>query len=223
VEACEAEPARCFAVNGIGARNLAITCRDLGAHLVHFSTDYVFDGEKRAPYLETDMPMPLNVYGNTKLAGEHFVRTEYPGAAVVRVSGVYGVNPCRAKSGMNFIRLMLKLAAERDEIRVVDDEILSPTFTEDISAQCLLITGQRVSGMLHATSQGECSWYEFASRIFDRINARQKLQKARPGEFQAKVRRPAYSVLDNENLRLMGLDIMPPWEDALDRYLARLL
>ncbi|MBL8330634.1 MAG: dTDP-4-dehydrorhamnose reductase [Rubrivivax sp.] len=224
VEACEADPAKSFAVNGIGARNLAVVTRELGSYLIHFSTDYVVDGLKGEPYVETDLARPLNVYGNTKLAGEHFVLAENPErGAVVRISGVYGMNPCRAKGGMNFIRLMLKLAKERDEIRVVDDEVLTPTFTEDIARQTLELTGVRPAGLFHATSQGACSWHAFASRIFDRVGMGHKLHKARPGEFPAKVKRPSYSVLDNAALRTLGIDVMPSWQDAQDRYLNRLL
>ena len=121
VEKCEADPALAFAVNGIGARNVAQVTDALGAPLVHISTDYVFDGMKQSPYAEEDQPRPLNVYGNTKLSGEHFVRSANPRHFVVRVSAIYGENPCRAKGGLNFVELMLKLSRERDELRVVDD------------------------------------------------------------------------------------------------------
>jgi dTDP-4-dehydrorhamnose reductase len=222
VEACEADPAQAFMVNGIGARNVAQACQKLNAYLVHISTDYVFSGEKNTPYVETDVAHPLNVYGNTKLSGENFVLAESPFGAVIRVSGVYGQHPCRAKKGINFVQLMIKLSAERDEVRVVDDEILTPTFAEDISMQILKMTEARPAGLFHATAQGACSWYEFAARIFERFGRSHKLYKARPGEFPAKVRRPCYSVLDNAALRSRGLDIMPPWQECLDRYLAQI-
>ena len=123
VENCEQEPQKAFAVNGLGARNLALVVRDIGATLMHVSTDYVFDGAKASPYEESDAPNPLNVYGTTKLCGEYFVRSTLEKHFVLRTSAIYGRKPCRAKGGLNFIELMLKLAKERGEVRVVDSEI----------------------------------------------------------------------------------------------------
>ncbi len=137
VEKCEADPARAFAVNALGVRHLALAARALGARLVHVSTDYVFDGAKTAPYLESDCPLPLNAYGNSKLAGELFVRSLAEKHYVIRVSGLYGKNPCLEKGGLNFVDLMLKLARERKEVRVVDDEVLTPTATVDVARQIL--------------------------------------------------------------------------------------
>src|SRR5436305_8750165 len=129
VEKCEADPALAFAVNGIGARNVAQVTESLGAKLFHISTDYVFNGLKRTPYTEQDSALPLNVYGNTKLSGECFVRAINPRHFVVRVSAIYGANPCRAKGGQNFVEIMLKVSREREEVRLVDDEFVSPTPT----------------------------------------------------------------------------------------------
>ena len=222
VEQCEGDPVKAFAVNGIGTRNLAQSCEALGTYFLTISTDYVFDGAKAAPYIETDAPLPLNVYGNTKLSGEHFALTACREGAVLRVSGVYGSNPCRAKGGMNFVRMMLKLAAEKPELRVVDYEILTPTYTVDISNQIVKIVEARAPGLFHGTAQGACSWHEFASAIFEISGTKANLQKANLGEFSAKVARPTYSVLDNAALKAQGLDIMPDWRDGLTRYLALL-
>ena len=219
VDACEADPAQSFAVNGIGARNLALAANMHKFLLCHLSSDYVFDGTKGAPYLENDPPLPLNVYGNTKLCGEFFVRTIAERYFIVRVSGLYGKNLCRAKGGLNFVSLMLKLAKERDEIRVVNDEFVSPTFTEDAARQIVHLAGSKQNGIYHATSQGGCSWYEFAAKIFELTNTQIKLTPAAPGEFPAKVPRPKYSVLENAALKSAGLDIMPHWQDGLKRYL----
>ncbi len=219
VDACELDPARAFAVNAIGARNLAILSNKLEFVLIHISTDYVFDGKKQSPYVETDCPMPLNVYGNSKLAGEFFVQTMSKKHFVLRVSGLYGTNPCRAKGGRNFVALMLKLASERDEVRVVDDEVLTPTFTEDVARQIVALSKVDNYGLYHATAQGCCSWYKFAVKIFELSSVKTKLSVANPNDFPAKVPRPKYSVLENNRLKSLNLDIMPTWEDGLRRYL----
>ena len=219
VESCEEYPKKAFLVNSLGARNLAIVCEDLDLPLVHFSTDYVFDGSKGSPYVEVDIPIPLNVYGNSKLSGENFIRKLTEKHFIIRVSGLYGHSACRAKGGLNFVGLMLKLAEDRDEIRVVNDEILSPTFTYDIAVQLEKLTGTKEYGLYHMTSRGSCSWYEFAEQIFHLTDARVKLSIALPEEFSSKVPRPKYSVLENANLMAKRLDVMPHWSESLKQYL----
>ena len=220
VESCEEDPQKSFLVNGLGARNLAIISKKLKLPLVHISTDYVFDGLKRSPYIESDMPSPLNVYGNTKLSGEIFIMNTTELFFIVRVSGLFGHSPCRAKGGLNFVRLMLKLAKEHNEVRVVDDEILSPTYTFDIAKQLEKLTRTEKYGLYHMASKGSCSWYVFADKIFELTKTVVNLKRASPGEFQSKVPRPKYSVLKNAHLAAEGLDIMPHWVDGLKRYLA---
>jgi dTDP-4-dehydrorhamnose reductase len=220
VEKCEADPARAFAVNALGVRNLALAANAAGARLVHISTDYVFDGAKMAPYLESDCPLPLNAYGNSKLAGELFVRSLAASHYVIRVSGLYGKNPCLEKGGLNFVDLMLKLSRERKEVRVVDDEVLTPTATVEVARQVLrLLDAGAADGLYHATAEGSCSWYEFAREIFRLSRSPVMLSKAAPGEFPAKVPRPKYSVLENGNLKKLGLNGMAFWKDALAEYL----
>ncbi len=221
VEKCEADPAQSFAVNAIGARNLAMATHALGARVFHISTDYVFDGLKRSPYTEQDAPLPLNVYGNSKLAGEYFVRAENPRHFVVRVSGLYGAHPCRAKGNLNFVELMLKLSRERDEVRVVNDEFVTPTPTVEVARQLVVLSRTSDYGLYHATSEGGCSWYEFAQAIFQLSGARVKLEPARPGEFPAKVARPKYSVLENAALKRSTRNIFDHWKKGLERYLLR--
>lgn len=220
VEACEADSTKAFAVNALGVRNLAMVANALDSVLFHVSTDYVFDGTKRAPYVESDCPMPLNMYGNSKLAGEYFVRTIARKHFVVRVSGLYGANPCRAKGGDNFVRLMLRLSKERDEVRVVDDEVLTPTYTRDVANQLVAMAKLEAYGLYHATAQDGCSWYSFAAKVFALSGSKVKLSAARSDEFPKKVPRPKYSVLENAALKAAGLDLMPDWEDGLKRYLA---
>lgn len=220
VEKCEADPARAFAVNALGARRLALAANALNARLVHISTDYVFDGAKAAPYLESDCPLPLNAYGNSKLAGELFVRSLAEKHYVLRVSGLYGQNPCLEKGGLNFVDLMLKLSRERKEVRVVDDEVLTPTSTREVARQLLLmLKAGAADGLYHATAEGACSWHEFAGEIFRLSHSSVLLSKAAPGEFPAKVPRPKYSVLENANLKTAGLNGMAHWRDALAVYL----
>lgn len=220
VDACEADPMRSFEVNALGARNLSLIANELDSTLFYMSTDYVFDGLKMAPYVETDYPMPLNAYGNSKLAGESFIRTIAKKHFVLRVSGLYGTNPCRAKGGNNFVKLMLKLSKERDEIRVVDNEVLTPTFTEDVARQIVAMTGMNTYGLYHATAQGSCSWYRFAAKIFELSGTHIKLSIAGPDKFPMKVLRPKYSVLENAGLKALGMDLMSEWQDGLRRYLA---
>ena len=222
VETCEKSPLRSFAVNGLGARSLALLANELNFTLVQISTDYVFDGMKCTPYREADPARPLNTYGNTKLAGELFVQTIAHKYFVVRVAALYGMNPCRAKGGNNFVKLMLKLGRERGEVKVVDDEFVSPTYTPDIANQLLALSQTDAYGIFHATSNGSCSWYEFAGEIFTLAGTTVKLVRAAPGEFPMKVPRPKYSVLENSRLQALGLDRMPDWHDALGRYLVAL-
>ncbi len=220
VENCEREPQKAFAVNGIGAWNLARAARDMDQVLLHVSTDYVFDGIKVSPYEETDAPAPLNAYGNTKLAGEHFVRSTAPKHFVLRTSAIYGSNPCRAKGGLNFIDLMLKLARERGEVRVVDSEIVTPTSTAELSRQIVALSRSNAYGLYHATAEGSCSWHGFAKEVFALTNTKVNLQIAGPNEFPAKVPRPKYSVLENCGLKRHGLNIFRPWQESVREYVS---
>lgn len=222
VDGCEGDPVGAFAVNAAGARNVAVAARELGFALVHLSTDYVFDGTKGAPYVEEDCPSPLNVYGVTKLAGEHFVRSVAPRHLIVRTSGLYGARPAAGKGGVNFVVLMLKLARERGEVRVVADQRVSPTYTVDLARQLVGVVAAGVEGTVHATSAGECSWYEFAAKIFELAGVRVRLEPTTAAELGRAARRPGYSVLDNARLRALGLDLMPVWEDGLRRFLEAL-
>jgi dTDP-4-dehydrorhamnose reductase len=219
VENCELHPGQAYAVNALGARNLAIASREISSVLIHVSSDYVYDGRKGSPYDEEDVPLPLNVYGNSKLAGEYFVRCIAEKHFVVRTSALYGTTGCRAKGGQNFIQLMLRLAKERGEVCVVDDEIVSPTSTSELARQLVALSRSQCYGLYHATAEGSCSWYEFARLIFSLTNTRAKLRVAAPNEFRTKVPRPKCSVLENRALKSQGLNKFEPWQNGLRAYL----
>lgn len=219
VEKCEEDPDLSYQINARGAQNVARACAEQNAYFVHISTDYVFDGYKGKPYVEFDEPEPLNVYGKSKLAGEEMVTAANENALVMRVSGLYGKNPCRAK-GLNFVDLMQKLGSERDEVRVVDDEIITPTSTVEVARQLVALSRKPVSGVCHGTAEGGCSWHEFASEIFRIKNLKATLNVAAPGEFPIKVPRPSYSVLENRKLKDNQVNTFKHWKDGLAEYLS---
>ncbi len=221
VENCEQQPGRAHEVNVLGARNLAIATRDLGCVLVHVSTDYVFDGKKGEPYLESDEAHPLNVYGRTKLEGEQRVQDINPRHYVLRTAALYGNHPCRAKGGQNFVDLMLRLARERGRVRVVDNEFTSPTATADLARQIAVLSRSELYGLYHATAEGSCSWHGFAREIFRVADVSVTLEVASANEFPAKVPRPTYSVLENYALKSHNLNRFRPWQEGLRVYLAQ--
>jgi dTDP-4-dehydrorhamnose reductase len=221
---CEQDPRRSFDVNGLGPLHLARGCEEIGSLLVHVSSDYVFDGTKRAPYVETDPVSPLNVYGLSKVAGEQAVLAYCRRSYVVRSCGLYGIDVCRAK-GENFVSKMLRLAREQGQVTVVDDEIVTPTWTFALARQIrrLCVADDVPHGIVHATSQGHCSWYEFAAEIFRQAGVDAKLGSARVADFPSPIRRPHYSVLENRVLAAAGADELPDWQTALSHHLAWLL
>jgi len=218
VPKCEEDPVRAHQVNALGARNIAMACGDLGARSVYYSTDYVFDGAKGKPYNESDRPNPLNVYAATKLLGEYYNLNYASKSLVLRVSGIYGRVPCRAKGG-NFITTMVKAAKDKPEVRVVDDERLSPTATAAIASKTLEILRTEATGLFHVVSEGECSWYEFARVIFSTLGLHTPLRPASVKDFPSTVKRPTYSALENVCLRDCGISPMPHWKDSVITFL----
>lgn len=220
VDVCEDEVELTFAVNTYGVRTLALACCAHNAALLHMSTDYVFGGDKTrsVPYVETDAPAPINAYGISKLAGEMFVRYLMDRYYILRVCGLYGVAGSAGKGG-NFVELMLRLAHEGKPIKVVDDQRLTPTYTVDVAHQIASLIETGRYGLYHATSQGDCTWYEFAAEIFRQRRLTPNLSRARTGDFGEKATRPGYSVLENRASQAIGLDQMRPWQDALAAYL----
>ena len=189
------------------------------AVLVHVSTDYVFSGSRRQRYVETDPVDPLSVYGASKAAGEMLVRGVWPRHFIVRTSGLYGVAGSRGKGG-NFVDTMLRLAESGEVVRVVDDQVLTPTHAADLALQIARLAVTDAYGTYHATSQGQCSWYEFAAEILRQAGLQAPLERQTTAEAGREAPRPPYSVLDNHGLRRLGIDVMPAWRQALTSYLA---
>ena len=219
VDACEDDPDKALTANGVAVRWVAEACDAIDAHLVHVSTDYVFDGTKPTPYVETDIPNPQSVYGTTKLAGEAEALSIGTMAAVVRTSWVCGFH------GNNMVKTVHKLAQERDSLSFVSDQIGHPTFTSDLAPLLHTVATDRLAGIFHGTNQGAVSWYEFVREIV-RLMGRDpsmvhsittaELQPPRPAK------RPANSVLDNKALRDLGYVPTRDFREPLAELLARL-
>jgi dTDP-4-dehydrorhamnose reductase len=218
VDICETEVMASFQVNAYGVRNLALAARELDATFVHFSTDYVFEGNVPVPRNESDPTNPISAYGVSKLAGEKMAGYLWPKSVVIRTCGLYGHAGSSGKGG-NFVEMMLKKAANGDSIKVVDDQRLTPTSTRELARKVtdLLSTGS--FGLFHITANGNCSWFEFAREIFSIAGVKADLSPTTSAAFKSPARRPAYSVLDNARLRALGLDDLKDWRAALQEYL----
>ena len=219
VPRCEEMKSLAFHVNATGAKNVAAVCREIGAYLIHISTDYVFDGKKAAPYIEDDSPNPLNYYGFTKLEAEKMIKKETDRFYIVRTSGLYGHRGCLVK-GENFVDKVLRLQKEGQALRVVKDEVLTPTSAKELALQIKkIIEACPMPGVYHATNQGQCSWYTFTEEIFRIQGIDSHLIPISQKDFHDKVQRPLYSVLENHKLKQAGIDVMTDWRIALKEYL----
>ncbi|HEY7519322.1 MAG TPA: dTDP-4-dehydrorhamnose reductase [Methylomirabilota bacterium] len=220
VDRAEDEPAAAFALNRDAVGALAATCERMGAALVHFSTDYVFDGAKRAPYAEDDAPNPLSAYGESKLAGERLARERCARTFLVRVAALFGVGRNAAKGPPNFVETMLRAASAGRALRVVADQITGPSYTRDVARAVWRIVASDHPGLYHVTGSGETSWYEFAREIFRREGITPALTPVTAQDFGARAKRPLYSVLGHRALRALGHAAPPSWADGLSAYLA---
>lgn len=212
VDLCETDIENAYRINALGPRNLAIACEKIGAKLVQVSTDYVFNGNGTRPYREDDMTNPNSIYGTSKLKGENFVKEFCSRYFIVRTAWLYG-------DGNNFVRTMLKLAQANKELNVVDDQVGSPTSTVDLAKAIINLIDTEYYGIYHGTCEGQCSWYEFAKKIFEIKNIDIKVNPVTSEEFKRPAPRPAYSVLDNFMFKLVDLNTFRPWEDSLEEYL----
>lgn len=221
VDACEENPEKALAVNALGARNLAEVCRDVGASLVYMSTDYVFDGRKGTPYIEEDSTNSVNVYGISKIAGEMLVKNFLTEHLIVRTIAIQGLSKSSVK-GSNFIETMLKLGKEKGLVRVVSDQITSPTYAPDLAEGILKLVESGKFGTYHLANEGSCSWYEFARAIFDISGMKVEVNPISTSEaskmFNYKARRPMNTSLDISKVNEAGVE-MRPWKDAVAAYL----
>ncbi len=220
VSSCETLSDTAFSVNATSLKNLAVECDKFGIKFVTFSTDYVFDGNKGSGYVETDTPNPLQIYGLSKYAGELISNLYCRNAYIIRTNGVYGgLSGSRAKRG-NFVLNILQKSKEKDEIEVVADQTVSPTYAPDLAkATYNLILNENInSGIYHLINEGHCSWAEFATSILDYVGSKTKIIPVQSKYMTTDFKRPLYTALLNTRAR--GYDIiLPDWKDAIKRYL----
>jgi dTDP-4-dehydrorhamnose reductase len=218
VDVAENEPVPAFLANGLAVRNVAMACRQLDARLVHFSTDYVFDGAAGRPYTENDPPHPLGAYGVSKLAGELYAQAYLDKPLIIRTSGVFGPGGLKTARG-NFIELMLRLAAGKQPIRVVEDHVASPTYAPLLAARTADLVDGKQHGLFHAGGGTPISWFHYAAMIFRVAGLQPELRPTNEREYRTAARRPKYSALSNAKLEASGIEPMPPLESAIEMYL----
>jgi dTDP-4-dehydrorhamnose reductase len=217
VDVAEREPSAAMEANGLAVRNLAIACRQTDARLVHFSTDYVFDGTAGRPYTEADAVHPLGAYAVSKLAGELYACAYLDNALVVRTSGVFGIGALKTARG-NFPELMMRLAREGKPIRVVEDHVASPTYAPALAARSIDLLEKNLSGVFHVGGGQAISWFDYAKLIFEKAGLTANLNPTDAREYRTDARRPKFSALENARLRECGIAPMPPLADAVEAY-----
>jgi len=220
VDVAEKEPQAAFTVNALAVRNLALGCRQEDAQLVHFSTDYVFDGTAGRPYTEDDMPRPLGAYAVSKLAGELYARAYLDRALVVRTSGVYGPGGLATARG-NFVEVMLRMAARPNPIRVVEDHCASPTYAPALASRTIDLVERKCAGIYHIGGGEAISWFQFARLIFEAAGLSPTLTATNEREYRTPARRPHFSALSNAKMEREGFVPMPPLHEALADYFRR--
>jgi dTDP-4-dehydrorhamnose reductase len=218
VDDCEDHPKEAFETNALGALHVARACAEFDALCVYVSTDYVFDGSKSTAYTEDDIPCPINVYGASKLAGEQLVRQSARRWLIVRTASLFGRTGARGKGG-NFIETVIRKAKADEALKVVNDIVMSPTYTVDAARAIVQILQSNTTGLLHLSNQGSCSWYEFARAALETINLRARMEPVDSLSYVTKAARPKNSALRNEKLcRILDVPLRS-WQDALKAYL----
>ena len=212
VDACETEADKAYKINAIGARNLSIAATETNAKLIHISTDYVFDGKGTRPYTEFDAVGPQGMYGRTKLAGENFVRQFADRYFIIRTAWLYG-------DGKNFVKTMLRMSETNDKVRVVKDQVGSPTSAEELAKAIAFLLPTENYGLFHGTCEGDCSWAEFTEEIFRLAGKKTVVEAITTEEFGAKAPRPAYSILENYMFKLTSDFMFADWHDAIAKYM----
>ena len=212
VDRCEEDIENAYKVNALGPKHLAIVCDEIGAKLVQISTDYVFDGETPVPRREDDVTGPQSIYGSSKLLGEEYVKTFCKKHFIIRTAWLYG-------EGNNFVNTMLRLSKTNGELNVVNDQWGSPTSTKDLAKMIIELIHTEYYGTFHGTCEGECSWYEFACKIFGIKGIHVKVNPVTSEVFKRSAKRPKYSVLDNFMLKVYDMNSFRHWEEALVDYL----
>ncbi len=214
VDGCEKAKDECFAVNAEAVKNIAETCREKNIRIIHFSTDYIFDGNSNEPYKEDSLCNPVNVYGASKLAGERYLQELSSNYILVRTEWLYG------KNGKNFVRTILEKARTVNKLEVVDDQTGSPTYTRDLAAAVDLLIERNVAGIFHLTNRGSCSWFQFAQKILQGAGVTGvQVMPIKSGQLNRLAQRPAYSVLSMQKFIAATGKTMQPWQLALQDYL----
>ena len=220
VDLCELNWRQAFQVNALAVHHLARLCQERGCALAYISTDYVFAGEKESPYVESDVPSPLNIYGMTKQIGEIFVRSLCTRHYIIRTSGLFGLRSSVSKGG-NFVERMLGLALSRRTIHVVDDQVFAPTYCSDLASRIRELFRKEKYGLYHIANTGQCSWFELAERTFELAGIDVDLRPITSQEYGGRAQRPPYSVLVSEELPKIGLSALRHWEEALADYFVK--
>lgn len=213
VDAAEDDSDLCCRVNADGTENIAKVCRELDLPMMYISTDYVFDGEGERPWEPEDSCNPLNVYGKSKYLGEEAVKKYLEKYYIVRIAWVFGL------SGNNFIKAMLNKAKTTNKVTVVNDQVGSPTYTRDLAVLVVDMMETNRYGIYHATNEGICTWYDFAKEIFAQAGISMEVAPISADEYPAKAKRPHNSRMNKDKLEEAGFKRLPPWQDALKRYL----
>jgi dTDP-4-dehydrorhamnose reductase len=218
VDIAETEALTAFQTNALAVRNLAMACRQADARLVHYSTDYVFDGTKGTPYVETDQTHPLGAYAVSKLAGELYAQAYLRDPLIIRTSGVFGPGGMFTPRG-NFVEVMLRMAKANHPIRVVHDHVASPTYAPAMAERTVDMVDRKMSGVYHLGGGEAVSWYDYAKLIFELAGLSPSLQATDEREYRTAARRPKFSALSNKKLEVDGIKPMPKFRDAVRDYL----